>query len=55
MAEERDRRRSRDLLPVFVLAAILLVALAGWWLFPLVQHAVSYQDCIASGQNNCGR
>jgi hypothetical protein len=51
----REPRRPRDLLPLAVLAAILLLALAGWLLFPLLQHALSYQDCIASGHNNCGQ
>jgi len=47
-------RRPRDVLPILVLAAIVLVALAVWWLFPRVLRAVSYQDCIASGHVNCG-
>jgi antibiotic biosynthesis monooxygenase (ABM) superfamily enzyme len=55
MVDERERRRSWDLLPVLVLAAILLLGLLGWWVFPLVQHAVSNQDCVASGHDNCDR
>lgn len=57
MADERDRRRRSypDLVPALVLAAVLLAGLAGWWLFPLALHALSYQDCIASGHVNCGR
>ena len=54
-ADEQHRRRPRDVLPVLVLAAILLLALIGWWIFPLVQHAISQQDCIASGHDNCDR
>ncbi len=55
MDDQRDRRRPRDFLPVVVLAGLLLLALIGWWVFPLVQHAVSQQDCIASGHDNCER
>jgi len=55
MPDGRERRQRRDLLAPLVLAALLLLALAGWLLFPTLQHAVSYQDCIASGHNNCGR
>ena len=55
MADEQDRRRSWDLLPALVLAAILLLALVGWWVFPLVHHVVSQQDCVASGHDNCDR
>lgn len=55
MADERERRRSWDLLPILVLAAILLLALVGWWVFPAVQRAVLNQDCIAAGHENCGR
>ena len=46
-------RGPRDLMPVVVLAAIILVALAGWLIFPAVQRAVSNQDCVASGHVNC--
>ena len=55
MADGRDPRQRRDLVPLLVLAAILLVVLAGWWLFPLAQRAISDQDCIASGHDNCER
>lgn len=55
MADDQDRRRSWDPLPILVLAVILLLALAGWWAFPLVQHAVSQRDCVASGHDNCDR
>ena len=44
----------RDLLGIGVLvAAVLLFALA-YWLFPVLQHWLSNQDCIASGRVNCG-
>ena len=55
MADEHHRRRSWDPLPILVLAAILLLALVGWWVFPSVQHALSQQDCVASGHDNCDR
>jgi hypothetical protein len=40
-------------MPLAVLAAIILVAVAGWLLFPAVQRTLSHQDCIASGHVNC--
>lgn len=46
-------RRPPDLLPLLTLLAIVLVLLAGWWLFPRFQRMVSYQDCVASGHVNC--
>ena len=53
MAREPGPRRPRDLMPLVVLAAIVLVALAGWLIFPAVQRALSNQDCIAAGHVNC--
>lgn len=42
------------LLPALVLGALVLVILAGVWLFPRVAAYMSRQDCIASGHVNCG-
>jgi hypothetical protein len=39
--------------PIITLAAIVLLILAGWWLFPRVQAALSFQDCVATGRANC--
>ena len=47
--------RRLDLVPVLVLAVILAAGLAAWWAFPRVQHALSNQDCVASGHVNCGQ
>ena len=41
------------LLPVVVLAALVLVMLGAWWLFPRVQAWMAYQDCVATGRTNC--
>lgn len=54
MAREPSPRRPRDLMPVVVLAAIILIALAGWLIFPAVQRSLFNQDCVASGHVNCG-
>ena len=54
MDDERGRKRSWDPVPVIVIAVVLLVALAGWWLFPTIERAISNQDCVASGHVNCG-
>jgi hypothetical protein len=40
-------------LPPVVLAAIVLLLLAGWFLFPRFQAYMARQDCIASGHINC--
>jgi hypothetical protein len=42
------------LLPVLVLAAFVGLCLLGWWLFPVVQGWIAYQDCVALGRTNCG-
>jgi hypothetical protein len=43
---------SRWLAPL-VLAAIVLLLLAGWFLFPRFQAYMARQDCIAAGHINC--
>lgn len=45
--------RQLDLVPVLTLIALVLLGLAGWWLFPWLHHVIFMQDCIASGHNNC--
>ena len=44
------RRRPPDLLPLLVLGSVAGLLLVGYKLFPLIQHAVWYQQCIASGR-----
>lgn len=39
--------------PLIVLAAIVVLVLAVWWVFPRVQAWMSLQQCIASGRTNC--
>jgi len=45
--------RLQRALPALVLAALLAVALLGWWLFPVLQRYVAFQDCAASGRTDC--
>jgi hypothetical protein len=51
-----DRGRPPRLDPVGLLtvAAVVLVLLAGWWLFPRVQAYLAHEDCVATGRTNCG-
>ena len=39
-----------DLIGLIALLAILGVLVGGYFLFPYVQSAMGYQDCIASGR-----
>jgi hypothetical protein len=50
---DHPHRRPGGLLPVLTLLLLALVLLAGWWLFPALQHYVAYQDCVASFRTNC--
>ena len=46
-----NRPRARpDYLGMGLLAAVVLVIVALWWVFPWIQRIVSYQDCIATGR-----
>ena len=45
--------RRPDLLPILTLVAIVVLILAGVWLFPRLQQALSFQDCVATGRANC--
>jgi hypothetical protein len=40
--------RKPDLVALLTLGGLLLVFLAGWWLFPKVAAYMSMQDCLAS-------
>jgi cytoskeletal protein RodZ len=46
-------KRRPDLLPIFTLVAIVVLILVGVWLFPRLQQALSFQDCVATGRANC--
>ena len=41
------------LFPVITLVVIILLGLAAWQLFPVVQGFISRQDCVATGRTNC--
>jgi hypothetical protein len=41
------------LLPIAVLAALVLLMLGGWLLFPRFQAWMAFQDCVATGRTNC--
>ena len=45
--------RLQRVLPALALAALVGVALLGWWLFPLLQGYVAFQDCAGSGRTDC--
>ncbi len=45
--------RRPDLLPILTLVAIVALILVGFWLFPRLQDALSFQDCVATGRANC--
>ncbi|RAI58164.1 hypothetical protein DOO78_15655 [Roseicella frigidaeris] len=47
---EKEPRRRPDLVGLIGLAVILAVLGGAYLLFPVVQRAISYQDCIASGR-----
>jgi hypothetical protein len=50
--QESDRGRW-DVLPVLVLAGLVALFVAGWFLYPTFQRFLSAQDCIATGRTNC--
>ncbi len=45
--------RLQRALPVLALVALVGLAVLGWWLFPVLQGYVAYQDCTASGRTDC--
>jgi hypothetical protein len=45
--------RGWDPVALLALAAVLVLLLAGWWLFPHVQQWLGNLDCVASGRTNC--
>ncbi len=47
---DQDGRWRPDLLPWIIVAALAALGFGLWHLFPVVQRAVLYQDCIASGR-----
>lgn len=42
-----------DAIGVLTLVGLVLLALAGWWLFPYLQRSLAFQDCVATGRPNC--
>ena len=45
--------RGWDALPLIALAVIVMLLVAGYWLFPALQDWLAGKDCIASGRTNC--
>ncbi len=52
-AELKPRNDRPDLVPLLALFGVVLLLLAGWWLFPRLQRVVAREDCIAAGYTNC--
>ncbi len=50
---ELTQEKRRDLVPVLVLAGLVAVGLASWWLVPAFLHVVKHQDCVGSGRMDC--
>ena len=42
-----------DVVGGLTLAALVLIALIGWWLVPYLQRSLAFQDCVATGRANC--
>ncbi len=42
-----------DVLPLLVLAGLVVLGLACWWLFPALIHVIKHQDCVGSGRMDC--
>lgn len=47
---DRPPRPRFDPFPLIALAVVLAVLAGGYLIFPWMQRAVGYQDCIASGR-----
>jgi hypothetical protein len=47
---DKQKRRGPDLVGIIGLALILGVLAGAYFLFPVLQRSMSYQDCIASGR-----
>lgn len=43
-----------NLFAVIVLVIVALVLLGGWFAFPAITHFMQRQDCVATGNMNCG-
>jgi hypothetical protein len=46
--------RRPDFLPIVILAGILGLGCAAYFLFPYFQSSVDRQNCIAVGRTDCG-
>jgi hypothetical protein len=49
----RPPNQPPDWTPWIVLCAVLLVILAGVFVFPSFQHYMAHEDCIGQGSTNC--
>ncbi|WP_160299749.1 hypothetical protein [Belnapia sp. F-4-1] len=45
-----SNRQRPDLIGLIALGVIVAVMVGGYFLFPALQAAMGYQDCIASGR-----
>ncbi len=52
MAPHQPTTLSR-LVPAIVLAVVVLLGLAAWWVFPRAQAWMAFQQCVATGRTNC--
>ncbi len=48
-----DPKLFAQIVPVITLLGLVLLLLAGWWLFPWFLHVMKHQDCIGSGRVDC--
>lgn len=53
MATDPSPKPRFDLVPLLVLAGVVVLALIGWRLYPVVEHWIAYQDCVGTGRTNC--
>ena len=48
-----DQDRGGRLLPLAAFAVILALLAGGFLLFPHLQRAIGFQDCVATGRTDC--
>ena len=53
MDPEAEQGRGGRLLPLAAFAIILVLIVGGFLLFPHLQRAIGFQDCVATGRTDC--
>ncbi len=53
MDQEAGQGRGGRLLPLAAFAIILVLIVGGFLLFPHLQRAIGFQDCVATGRTDC--